>query len=190
MPRKAQNTKEEMLQAAFEIVQKEGYQAVNIRSVAHALNCSTQPISWQFGTMDNFRKELAIYTLQRIMEDYMRRRPSPKNRFFTLCEAYIDMAFDMPNTMRFLCATNALGLPESYLMKAFEPTSTGCLRKEIAEMYGMNEEQSIRFVEFVAIYIHGFSTLIFNDCLKIEREAAYAKAFDDIKCFRESMMKA
>ena len=52
MPPKVKITKEEIVAAAVEIVRKEGVQAVNARTLANALNCSTQPIFSNFATME------------------------------------------------------------------------------------------------------------------------------------------
>ena len=56
MPRSVQITKEKILTAALDVLIREGYSAVSIKSIARELNCSTQPIAWQFGNMDNMRK--------------------------------------------------------------------------------------------------------------------------------------
>lgn len=55
MPPKVKITKEEIIQAALEIVRLEGAQAINARTVASALHCSTQPVFSNFATMDELR---------------------------------------------------------------------------------------------------------------------------------------
>ena len=59
MPRQVQITKDRILKAAMDVLIRDGFSAVNIKSVAKELGCSTQPIAWQFGNMDNMRKALA-----------------------------------------------------------------------------------------------------------------------------------
>ena len=49
MPRSVQITKEKILAAAIDILIRDGYYAVNIKSIAKELKCSTQPIAWQYG---------------------------------------------------------------------------------------------------------------------------------------------
>ena len=55
MPSSPKIKKEDMLQAALELVARDGYAALNIKAVARELGCSTAPISWQFGGMDGLR---------------------------------------------------------------------------------------------------------------------------------------
>ena len=55
MPPKVKVTKEEIVYAAVEIVRIGGAQAINARTVAASLNCSTQPVFSNFKTMDELR---------------------------------------------------------------------------------------------------------------------------------------
>lgn len=51
MPPKVKITKEQIICTAVQIVRQQGAQALNARTVAAALNCSTQPIFSNFSTM-------------------------------------------------------------------------------------------------------------------------------------------
>ncbi len=55
MPPKVKVNKEEIINAAVDIVRKSGADAINARTIATALNCSTQPIFSNFATMDDLR---------------------------------------------------------------------------------------------------------------------------------------
>ena len=44
MPPKAKVTREMILQTVFQITREQGFEAVNARSIAESLNCSTRPI--------------------------------------------------------------------------------------------------------------------------------------------------
>ena len=61
MGRKTQITKEMILEAAFELLDESGIGAVGIKPIAAKLGCSTQPVSWQFGSMTDLKKELMMY---------------------------------------------------------------------------------------------------------------------------------
>ena len=51
MPPKIKITKEEIIKTALELVRTSGEQSINARTVAGALNCSTQPIFSNFSSM-------------------------------------------------------------------------------------------------------------------------------------------
>ena len=55
MPPKVKVTKASIIEAAVAIVQQSGDQAINARTLATALNCSTQPIFSNFASMDDLR---------------------------------------------------------------------------------------------------------------------------------------
>ncbi len=72
MPPKVKVTKEEIINTAVDIVRKSGAQAINARTIASILNCSTQPVFSNFATMDELR--LAVVEKADILcQEYMRR---------------------------------------------------------------------------------------------------------------------
>ena len=59
MPPKVKITKENIIQAAMDIVRNAGADALNARNIAAKLDCSTQPIFSNFATMDQLRLAVA-----------------------------------------------------------------------------------------------------------------------------------
>ncbi|MBR6513519.1 MAG: TetR/AcrR family transcriptional regulator [Clostridia bacterium] len=55
MPPKVKITKEDIIKTALELVRNKGTEALNARSVAAELNCSTQPVFSNFATMDELQ---------------------------------------------------------------------------------------------------------------------------------------
>ena len=66
MAPKVKITKEEIIKAAFDLVRERGAQALNARTLATELNCSTQPIFSNFSSMT----ELTEALIQRAYERY------------------------------------------------------------------------------------------------------------------------
>ena len=70
MPAKKQITRDMILSAALELLKGGGMGAVNVKSLARRLDCSTQPIYLSFDNMDALRRELsslaALEFLQRL----------------------------------------------------------------------------------------------------------------------------
>lgn len=52
MPAKKQVTREMILAAAVELLREGGSGAVQVKALAHKLNCSTQPIYLSFDSME------------------------------------------------------------------------------------------------------------------------------------------
>ena len=58
MPPKVKITKEGILETAIELLRQNGEGSVNARSLASALNCSTQPIFSNFATMEELQEAM------------------------------------------------------------------------------------------------------------------------------------
>lgn len=58
MPPKAKTTKEDIIKTALELVRSNGENALNARSIAAELGCSTQPIFSNFATMEELQSEI------------------------------------------------------------------------------------------------------------------------------------
>ena len=72
MPPKVKVTKEDIINAAVEIVRDGGASSINARTLAAVLNCSTQPVFSNFATMDELR--LAVVEKADILcQEYMSR---------------------------------------------------------------------------------------------------------------------
>ncbi len=170
MPRSVQITKEKILKAAFDILIRDGYAAVNIKSIAKELNCSTQPISWQFGNMDGMREaltnEAVAYTNQKL-------KPASSNSieaFWQIGNGYINLAFDEPNLFRFIY----MGESRQYCRGSFDSILTdegnAALLTEMAQYLGVSREKAGTLMQRVILYTHGVVSLIVAEVLTYTKE--------------------
>ena len=72
MPPKAKVTKEEIINAAVDIVRERGEEAINARNIAAVLDCSTQPIFSNFDTMNELRLAV-VEKADEMCEEYIKR---------------------------------------------------------------------------------------------------------------------
>lgn len=72
MPPKAKVTKEDIINATVDIVRKSGAQAINARTIASVLNCSTQPVFSNFATMEKLRLAV-VEKADSLCQEYMQR---------------------------------------------------------------------------------------------------------------------
>ena len=72
MPPKVKITRDDIVRTAVDIVRKNGSQAINARTIAAALNCSTQPVFSNFSTMDELRLAVAKKA-DELCNEYTRR---------------------------------------------------------------------------------------------------------------------
>ena len=72
MPKKAIFTKEQILNKAFEMLEKKGLEDITARNLAKALKSSPAPIYGFFNSMDDLKKEL-IDRAKELFIDYVKR---------------------------------------------------------------------------------------------------------------------
>ena len=101
MPSSPKIPKETILQHALEMLIQNGYASINIKALAKRIGCSTQPISWHFGNMENFRNALTEYALDYANEK-MLSASEGMSAFSNVGIGYIDIAYDEPNLFRYL----------------------------------------------------------------------------------------
>ncbi len=174
MPRSVQITKEKILAAAIGILIRDGYYAVNIKSIAKELKCSTQPIAWQYGNMDNMREaltqEAVIYANQKMM-------PTSTNcieAFWQIGYAYINLAFDTPNLFRFVY----MGESKNYCRGRFNSILTdkgnAALIDKLYQYLNISREQADMLFQRMLVYTHGIVSLVVAGVLNCTKEQVYS----------------
>lgn len=71
MPPLKKISKEDIIKAGYEIVEKNGMDSLNARDLATKLNCSVQPIFSNFENMDSLKNDVLNYCYQQYI-DYMK----------------------------------------------------------------------------------------------------------------------
>ena len=90
MPPKQRFNKESILEKAYEVFQSSGFDSVTARSVANALNCSTQPVFSYIPSMSDVRSGI----IKKAEEELLERL---KTEFFLdRCIAYEKFAAEKP----------------------------------------------------------------------------------------------
>ncbi|MBQ9922065.1 MAG: TetR/AcrR family transcriptional regulator, partial [Clostridia bacterium] len=72
MPPKVKITKKDIIKTALELVEQNGDDSLNARSIAAALNCSTQPVFSNFQSMEELQREVVNAAYEKYM-DFLRR---------------------------------------------------------------------------------------------------------------------
>lgn len=67
MPAKKRIFKEDILDAAINVIRTSGANALTVRSIAKKLSCSTQPIYSEFGSFDALKDELRFYAEEKYL---------------------------------------------------------------------------------------------------------------------------
>ena len=96
-------TRETILQSAFTLLCKEGYEALNARSLARKMGCSTQPIYAAFGRMDALKKSLKELAEEKYIKSTRRELESGKyNAYKSYGVGFVRFAREEKQLFRYL----------------------------------------------------------------------------------------
>ena len=168
MPSSPKIKKEEMLQAALEIVIERGYSSLNIKAVAQKLGCSTAPISWQFGGMDGLRGELISFAEQYVRKDNRDSCMREISAFEQRGMSTIELALEKPNLFRFLY----MGERNQLLSSGFQLTAddNGVVYQKMADDLGISLDKVLEFTMLMLIYTQGIGSLIVSGIVTDTKE--------------------
>lgn len=174
MPRSVQITKEKILTAALDVLIREGYSAVSIKSIARELNCSTQPIAWQFGNMDNMREALTMEAVTCANKKMMPASTDCIEAFWQIGYGYINLAFDTPNLFRFVY----MGESKNYCRGGFNSILTdkgnAVLIDKLYPYLNISREQAEMLFQRMIVYTHGMVSLVIAGVLNCTKEQVYS----------------
>ncbi len=184
MPRTSKLIREEVLKAAAEIVRTEGEGALNARSLARALGCSTQPVYSLFRNMDELKEALAEEAknaYRRFIDGYLAR--GGRSRYESFGMGYVKFAQEERGLFRFLflrdCKEGQSPAKDPYLDD---------ILAEMTALYRMTEEEARAFHGDMTVYSYGLAALVttgnytptdeeISECFKREFYALYAYYF-------------
>lgn len=167
MARKETITKNDILNAAFEMARQEGLEEVSARTLAAKAGCSTQPIFRVYKNMEELGEEVfakAIDFFEAYYESFPRKNDTP---FVNLGLAYISFAQQESQLFRLLfLAQNRHGRSLYDLLNG----KSGAVVKEInnAKFYGCNNPSGM-FMQ-MWIFIHGSACMSLTGDYDLQEE--------------------
>lgn len=173
MPSSPKIPKETILQHALEMLIQNGYASINIKALAKRIGCSTQPISWHFGNMENFRKALTEYALGYANEK-MLSASEGMSAFSNVGIGYIDIAFDEPNLFRYLYMSGESGYHAGGFDIFTTADANSAMIEQIAKQLGISADRVNDFFRNTIIYTHGLACFVVSGLIKATKEELYA----------------
>ena len=169
MARKTTISKEMILETALKMLIRDGYQSVNIKTLAAELGCSTQPIAWHFENMDGLRLALAEYAREYAVNRIIPSGENALQNFEDIGRHYVRMALNEPNLFKYLyLGESPMGRPYSLnrIARDIKYEANKAMMSQIAALSGLSEEQTINFVRNTLVYSHGIATMVATGVFK------------------------
>lgn len=159
MARKTQISKEVILQKALEMLIRDGYSSINIKTLSREIGCSTQPLVWHFGNMDGLRKALAVYALNYANSKLAPTAQDAKDAFAQVISTYVQIALREPNLFKFLYMNSDSSATLSDDEASKSDNSFGELAARLSAAYQISAEKISRYLQHIIVYTHGIAAL-------------------------------
>jgi len=154
MPPKQRITREMILERSFEMFCREGMEVVNARSVAKALNCSTQPIFSYFSGMEDLKTALE-QKAKELFESALKVDMMPGDPLINIGCAYARFAAEQPCLFTHLFMLNKDDPLYPFIS---EENRTDLVRRE-AEYTGLTIKAAWHLYVHLSVYIHGLAAV-------------------------------
>ena len=158
MGRKTQITKEIILESALQMLLRDGYSAINVKTLAAEIGCSTQPIVWHFENMNGFRAAFFEYCIGYAKAQFAPWNGSLDDLLSETARGYISIACRMPNLFRFVFVDNRDICSGSSAVQKLRMDNTRKIIHLLQTEHGLTEVQAAAFLMNYEFYIHGIAS--------------------------------
>lgn len=163
---KAKITRDMVIEAAFAVARTVGAELVNARTVAQELGCSTQPVMYHFATIEALKR--AVYAkADRYHSDYLMKTEDVP---LGIGLNYIRFAIEEPHLFRFLFQSGFA--VEGSLPEMLDSAELTPILAAMQGALGMSAAQTKRIFTTVALFTHGYASLLANNGLDYDEAAA------------------
>lgn len=164
MPPKVKNTKEAIINTAVDIVRGSGVSALNARTIATALGCSTQPIFSNFATMEEL-KTAVLQQADALYQEYVRRETESGEHppYKAGGMAYIRFAKEEKELFKllYMCDRSGEDIPT-------DSHSFTQMTDIVRQNTGVDSETAQLFHLEMWAYVHGIATMFATGFLDLD----------------------
>lgn len=172
MPAVIELKKEYVVKVAVKMVNKNGWDSVNARSLAKELGVSTKPLYRIYKSMDEIKKD--IYDeIYRQYDEFITSRIDSKKALLTLCIAYVEFAQEYKNLFISLFLSNNLSwktLDEVLDEKWNQSTIINLVNK-----HGYSFDEAKQLFMSLWLYANGLATLLATNEIKMDDKEILVK---------------
>lgn len=168
MPAVVELSKNRVVKVAVKMVNEDGWDSINARSLATRLGVSTKPLYRIYSNMDEIKKD--IYDeIAKQYDEFLTSRIDSKKALLTICIAYVEFALKYKNLFISLFLSNNLKWKsiENVLDEKWNQSTI----VNLVNKHGLSFEEAKNLFMNMWLYANGLATLIAtNDIIMDEQE--------------------
>jgi len=158
VPPKAKFTKEEIIEAALEIVRNEGFAALTARALGARLGSSARPIFTVFQGMDEIRQAV-VDKAKALYREYIKRGLSDTPAFKGVGTQYILFSIHEPKLFQLLFMKEHDDVPELSAVLPIIDENYEAILSSVRDGYNLSHETAEKLYRHLWIYTHGIAAL-------------------------------
>lgn len=156
-------TRDNIINEAYNIVKVKGMESLNVRDLATNLNSSVQPIYYQFGNIENLKKEVLNKVVSTYMK-YMNMDLDSKLPYKQIGLNYIKFAKEEPKLFQMIFMTKTDLSIEKFMEadKNFED-----IKKYVSLSTGLKDKKVKTYHTKMWLFTHGIACLLATGTCKL-----------------------
>lgn len=158
MPPSAKFTREEIIEAALNIVREEGFEALTSRALGARLGSSARPIFTVFQSMDEVCQAV-VEAARALYKEYVDGGLTHEHPFKGVGMQYILFSVNEPKLFQLLFMTEQAQVPDLSGVLPLIEESYEQILLSIQSDYGFDENSAKKLYRHLWIYSHGIATL-------------------------------
>ena len=169
MPPKAKFSREEIIDAAINIVREDGFDALTSRALGTKLGSSARPIFTVFQNMEEVQQEVII-TAKKKYREYISKGLSQDLAFKGVGMEYILFSINEPKLFQLLFMTEQSQIPDLTGVLPLIDDSYEQILRSIQSGYGIDKSSAEILYRHLWIYTHGIATLCATNMCRFTNE--------------------
>lgn len=158
MPPKAKFSREEVIEAALNIVREDSFKTLTSRALGEKLGSSARPIFTVFQSMEEVQQAV-IEAAKSLYREYVQRGLSEKLSFRGVGMQYILFSINEPKLFQLLFMTEQKQIPNLSGILPLIDESYKQILLSIQSDYGLESASAEKLYHHLWIYTHGIATL-------------------------------
>ncbi len=168
---RAVSSRDQVLRGALDLLRKRGPDALTARTLAHKLECSTQPIYSAFSGMKDLERAL-LREVRRYYREYLARDHGGSTPFENIGLGYLRFAREEARLFNWLLGSGRLKVDFDAQTHSPEVRLGLDRMAEDPSLVGLAAEQIERLQRNLWIYTHGLAVLLSSGMLRADEETA------------------
>lgn len=158
MPPKAKFTKEQITEAALEIIREEGMENLTARALGNKLGSSACPIFTVFANMEEVQQSV-IKAIKALYKKYIEKGLSETHAFKGVGTQYVLFAIKEPKLFQILFMSEQTYVPNLEGVLPLIDESYDKILLSITAEYGVDRKAAEKLYRHLWIYTHGIAAL-------------------------------